>query len=292
MALICKETLWIFLLPSSKEAEERHIYDIAYGTGCLLSLGIKTDDIYVFIDNIAIDKAQGCFERLSLTFPKHIYTTNDLSSLLEHNVHKNAVVFVTGHGSPNGLDAPHPMQPYNIYRIFHMAKNMEQAVFFFGQCYAGIFNYMPISAHLGLSDAYCKRITAIGATGLFSSISSTVIIGKAKWNANIFLMAIYTWLLKQYDIDGDGKPSVMDAFKFASIETNERLREIKLSETMQSIIEQATLQQSLVELKTTGGKASDDKMLEIQALCKRLEIRYIEQTPWVLNAQVAMSTVF
>lgn len=291
MGLIDDNTLWVFLLPSSHEAEERHIYDIAFGAGCLLSRGVKYDDIVIVIDNVSITKTAQCFSRFTLPTPNHIYTTSELSALLEYNTHKNAVVFVTGHGSPDGLDAPFPMKPYSVYKMFHTARNMKQAVFFFGQCYAGIFNHMPISSHLGLVDVHCKRITAVGGTGLFPSMSIPITVNSVQWSANVFLSSVYLWILKPRDIDGDNKLSVMDAFKFAAIETNERLREVKLSENVQSIIEQVTLLQSLEKLKTSNN-VQDEVRLEIQALQKRLEIRYIEQEPWVLNAQVAMNTVF
>ena len=36
----------------------------------------------------------------------------------------------------------------------------------------------------------------------------------------------------------------------------------------------------------------DNIQLEIQALEKMLEIRYVMQEPWILNASIAMSTMF
>lgn len=291
MGLINDNTLWVFLLPSSHEAEERHIYDVVFGVCCLLSRGVKRDDILIVIDNASIDKIAACFSCFKLP-PFAIYTTNDLPALLAHNTHKNAVVFVTGHGSPSGLDAPLPIKPYNIYKVFHTAKDMKLSVFIFGQCYAGVFNHIPLATHMGLPNVRRRHMVAIGGTGLFPSISASIKANGVTWNANIFLASIYLWIQNPRDIDGDNQLTVMDAFKSATINTNDCLRKIKLSENMQSILEQASLQRLLTEASTSDDKASAEKELEIQALQKRLEIRYIEQTPWVLNAPVAMSTVF
>ena len=57
----------------------------------------------------------------------------------------------------------------------------------------------------------------------------------------LFKMYIFNWLLTDKDIDGDGKLSVMDSFKFASIYTNEALKDIKKKNNLQSIIEQSNL---------------------------------------------------
>lgn len=92
MGLLSNRTHRFFILPSSTEAEERHIHDIAFGVKILLYKGIDYNDISVIIDH-----------------------------------------------------AP---------------------------CYAGIFNQMPLSTHLGLSKNPKCQMVAVGGTGLFSSVSA------------------------------------------------------------------------------------------------------------------------
>ena len=107
-------------------------------------------------------------------------------------------------------------------------------------------------------------------------------------------MYIFNWLLTDKDIDGDGKLSVMDSFKFASIYTNEALKDIKKKNNLQSIIEQSNLMSCIDKLHSEDipQEEKDNIQLEILALEKMLEIRYVMQEPWILNASIAMSTVF
>ena len=294
MGLLSNRTHWFFILPSSTEAEERHIHDIAFGVKILLYKDIDYNDISVIIDHAPNIKIQMAFSALNVPLPKKIYNTSEIDTLLVNNTYKNAVVFITGHGSPDGLDSSPPIKPYSFYCKFQTAEHFKRVVFYFGQCYAGIFNQMPLSTHLGLSKNPKCQMVAIGGTGLFSSVSAPLTVNNITWSANIFLMYIFNWLLTDKDIDGDGKLSVMDSFKFASIYTNEALKDIKKKNNLQSIIEQSNLMSCIDKLHSEDipQEEKDNIQLEILALEKMLEIRYVMQEPWILNASIAMSTVF
>ena len=217
MGLIDESIRWFFLLPSSKEVEERHVYDVAFGIRILLAKKIQYKDIAVFIDRYVKDKVELVFSKLGIYLPSKIYSTSELEFCLENNVYKNAVVFVTGHGSENGLDSVPSITPYKLYEKFQSTINFRRVVFYFGQCYAGIFNYMPLSTHLGLNKNTKCNMVAIGSTGLSTSISIPISIpvgtNEVKWVANIFLFYILHSILYNRDIDGDGKFTVMDSFK-------------------------------------------------------------------------------
>lgn len=295
MGLISKNTRWFFILPSSKEAEERHIYDVAFGIKVLLSKGIDYTKISVIIDNYSKVKLIAVFSQFALEIPNKIYKLSDLPNILENNKSKNGVVFVTGHGSPEGLDSAPPMKPFPLYKQFQTTKNFKRVIFYFGQCYAGIFNQMPLSTRLGLNIKSKCSMVAIGSTGLFSSISYPITINNSIcWSANVFLSSVFSWISTSNDIDGDEKLSVMDSFKSASISTNETLISIKKKDNISSLMQQAQLVKCIEKLQSKD-ISSDDKnniILEIQALEKMLEIRYITQEPWILNASVAMNTEF
>ena len=297
MGLIDDSTRWFFMLPSSKEAEVRHIYDIAFGARCLLSKGITYESIVFIIDNYSKAKIDTVFANLELQTPLKIYKSNQIDEILENNSYKNAVVFITGHGSPSGLDSENPIKPYPLYKKFQTAPTFRRVVFFLGQCYAGIFNQMPLSSHLGLKkeehNSRCN-IVAIGATGLYSSISTTMQLKDIKWSANIFLMYIFNWIMNPLDVDGDGNFSVMDSFKYATIRTNEALIDIKKQDNLQTLIQQSSLQSCVERLckDTITEDEKNDLMLQIEALEKMLKIRYITQEPWILNTQIAMNTNF
>ncbi len=295
MGLIEGNTRWFFMLPSSQEAEERHIYDIAFGVKCLISKGISYSSIVYIIDNSSPSKINAVFSKMNLEPPSVIYKSNQLDDILENNSYKNAVVFITGHGSPEGLDSQNPIKPYTLYKKFQVTSNFRRVVFYLGQCYSGIFNKMPLSTHLGLKKGehnnHCN-IVAIGSTGLFSSISAPITINNVTWSANIFLIYVFNWIMNPTDIDGDGSYSVMDSFKSATILTNEALIDIKKHDNMQSLIQQSQLFTCVEKLKsdTVAEDEKNNLMLEIQALEKMLKIRYIIQEPWILNSHIAIDT--
>lgn len=297
MGLIGNNTRWFFILPSSQEAEERHIYDIAFGIKCLLSKGIDYSSISVLIDHASTSKIEAVFSKMQLQTPAKIYTTDQIDELLTGNTYKNAVVFITGHGSPKGLDTTNPIKPYSLYYRFQTTPNFKRVIIYLGQCYAGIFNQMPLSSHLGLKSEEMNKncsIVAIGSTGLFSSISSPITVGNVRWSANIFLTYVFNWLMKPTDIDGDGCYSVMDSFKAATIYTNETLIDLKKKDNFESLLQQSQLATCIDKLKdaTIPEDEKNNLLLEIQALEKMLQIRYINQEPWILNAHIAMSTSF
>ena len=105
---------------------------------------------------------------------------------------------------------------------------------------------------------------------------------------------IFSWITNPIDIDGDGKLSVMDSFKYAAINTNLALAEIKKKDNFQSIVEQSILIKCLKKMQDDKIPEEDKNnlFLERQSLEKILETRYIIQEPWILNAPIAMNTDF
>lgn len=142
MGLISNQTHWFFILPSSTEAEERHIYDIAFGVKILLHKKINYKNISIVMDNAPVIKVEMVFSSLKVPVPSQVYNTKEIDTLLDHNTYKNAVVFITGHGSPNGLDAYPPIKPYSLYYKFQTADYFKRVVFYFGQCLL-YFNILP-----------------------------------------------------------------------------------------------------------------------------------------------------
>lgn len=293
MELNIKNTRWFFLLPSSNEPEERHIYDVALGIKVLLNMSVAKELISVCIDNPPFQKIGNVFDSLSLELPERIFQTKDIDGILQNNRSKKAVVFINGHGSPYGLDATPPIKPFELYKKFQTAPNLNRVIFFFGQCYAGIFDKMPLSTHLGLENCGKCKMMAVGATGLYSSFSTPCNNGNAVWSGNIFLASIFEWLMKKQDIDGDGVFTVMDAFKFAAIRTNEELKNLKKEYALQSISDRITLQSLIERLQSHETPDFEKANLElmIQALEKKFEYRYIIQDPWILNAAEAVKTI-
>lgn len=292
MGLISNHTRWIFILPSPHliKTEERHIQDIAFGVHCLLKKGIKQSNIDIFIDNNISSVTDYILTLFNVPLSIPVLPTNSIKSIMGTNKKRNAVVFITGHGSPEGMVHDIPIKPFEFYDIFQTAPNLKKTVFYFGQCYAGIFNYMPLSTHLNHSDKHMNNMVAIGATGLFPSISYRYDLNKnVFWTANIFLLNIFKWILNMVDVDGDHKYSIMDSFKYASIITNETIQQIKKDNTLESMIEVETL---LEKIKTAEDRKSLSLELEIESIDKKMSFMNAIQESWILNTPVAMTTEF
>lgn len=290
MGLISNKTRWIFILPSAKtvKTEERHIQDIAFGVKCLLKKGIAPYNIDIFIDNNIPAVTEYCFSTFSVPMPKEIFETSQLEGVLKKNKKHNAVVFITGHGSPKGMFNDIPIKPYSFYDMFQTAPNLKRTIFYFGQCYAGIFNYMPLSSHLNHHDKHMNNMVAIGATGLFPSYSHlTQLSDSVSWTGNLFLINVFNWILHNDDVDGDNKYSVMDSFKYASVKTNEAILEMKKENTLDSII---GIEQLLLKIRNQESTLSTE--IEIETIDNKLSIMNAVQEAWILNAPIAMTTEY
>ena len=295
MGLIKENTRWFFLLPSSCEVEERHVYDVAFGIRVLLAKRIQYNNVSVLIDNYSKNKVEMVFSKMGIPLPDKIYSTTELGICLENNTYENAVVFVTGHGSENGLDSNPPITPYILYEKFQSTINFKRVVFYFGQCYAGIFDYMPLSTHLGLNENAKCDMVAIGSTGLSTSISIPIEISKIRWVANIFLLYVFCSILNNKDVDGDGKFTVMDSFKVATIKTNRYLKNHRKQNYAKSLTQYFIYASDIKDLKPKDISDNNDDNLYLQKLALEKALRtfdFIDQIPWILNEPIAMSTEF
>lgn len=295
MGLISGNTRWIFVLPSVDKTEERFIQDIAFGVRCLLKKGIDYSNITIFIDNNLKNVTEYCFSYFGVPAPDVVYETNQIEEVMKTNTYKYAVVFVTGHGSSEGMASSVAIKPFPFYMAFQKAPKLKKTVFYLGQCYAGIFNYMPLTQHLNIDGKHLNNMVAIGATGLYPSISSTTQLNaNCSWDANIFLLNVFKWISLLVDVDGDSKVTVMDSFKYASVESNKYFTKRKKENTFSSIIE---IEQVVTELKQRPiGTLSDQERLsleiETEAIDTKLLVNSFDQDSWILNAAVAMNTEY
>lgn len=297
MGLLSDNTRWIFLLPNPTfhKIDERHIQDIAFGVKCLLKAGVDYKNINIFIDNVSKILTDYIFSYFEIKSPDMIFPTSELKNVMAGNKKKNAVVFVTGHGSEEGMFTDVPIKPYKLYKIFLESPCLKNTVFYFGQCYAGIFNFMPLTKHLNMHGKFSNDIVAIGATGFESSVSIRQQLPNEKvYDANIFLLNVYKWILEKKDIDGDGHLSVMDSFKYATIEVNKQLHNSEKQNLLQTVVSIETLLRTLQEKdKSTLSKEERLKFeLEEKTLQDSLEFYHINQQSWILSEETAMSVMF
>jgi hypothetical protein len=140
----------------------------------------------------------------------------------------------------------------------------------------------------------------VGATNLFNSISQfmplTLLRGVFEWHANLFLVYLFDWIAHPKDIDGDGKCTVTDSYKYASANTNIVYKNIKVSQSNQFelMFDLYSIRNRLEEAKKAK-KIKEADRLEFILLAKTseyeqiLDIQFNHQESWILNAIPALN---
>ncbi len=292
MGLILENTCWLFLLPSSSAAEQRHIFDIAFGVRVLLNKKIPLENIVLLIDGCTNSLLVATFALMGISVPEKIFPTTHYHQLLKDNVYENVVVFVTGHGSIEGIDSVEPIKPYAFYQALKTAPNLKKSVVYFGQCEDGVYNDISLKTNSeGLNNS---RIVAIGASGFHNSLSSPSIIPNGMWSANIFLARLFSWIQDPIDIDGDGKFSVIDSYKYASIWTYADCKRIEHDYEIKDAKAKFALSvlKEEIEEKRKHGTLTADQELQKKALETTISNLSFDQVPWILNADAGMDIFY
>ncbi|EMB20017.1 hypothetical protein [Treponema denticola] len=292
MGLIKGNTHWIFLLASSQEPEDRHIYDVIFGIVKLLHVGVCANDITVVIDT----KRIGILQAFSSFQYKKIYKSIELTDIFQNNKHETIVLFANGHGNPTGLDSEPVIKPYHLFSNLQNANNLKKGIVFLGQCFAGVFNYMPVKS-FEKDGKILPPLVVIGGTGLYPSISSHWVFDKPHqdtWAVNIFFYYLFQWIIDPVDIDGDGRYGLIDAYKFIGCSITDFCNYQKRIDHIKTIEEEQELAKAIELLKTETSSEKDKSALElkIQSLEQMLLLRYNHQEVWILNVFDAMDIYF
>lgn len=284
MGILEENTKWVLFLGASGEPEERHILDLAYGLFCLEAAGVKPEDVAVYIDG----KNRAFIKGLLLSgtrFSYPVQETRDFFSDQKTNSHKNIVIFVTGHGSIEGIEASPVVSPYLLISTLKSSPGLEKAVVYLGQCLAGVFNFVGA----GRKKPDEADIVLIGATNLHNSLSSPTqehFGGKdLTWVANLFLLHVFKWIMEPVDVDGDDKKTVIDSYKYAGVMSNAVNRDIKIN----SFVRSFDLHEKWEGAKKKhAGSGTLQSTLELQAAQasyqNELVVRYTHQECWILNS--------
>lgn len=288
MGLINGNTRWVLFLPSQAQAESRHVQDLAFGVMCLEQAGVSCSNINIYVDGTdrtSIDN----FIKSGTTSSFTVKPSKDFFTDQANNTHENLVMFITGHGGLEGLDATPPITPYQLLDGIKSSPNLKQAVVYLGQCYAGIFNYIGAGSKQLKTGAKDPNVIFIGATNLHESLSHStsenLATGPQNWPANLFLLFSFKWFLTPMDIDGDGKYTIIDSYKFAGAMSNMVNKELKA---------QAFPKTHHLQQKWESAKAAHEQhptpttLTNLEAAAtlykKHLEIMYVHQECWILNA--------
>ena len=305
MGLFNEKTHWIFLLScANNEPEERHIQDIVFGVSCLQTKNIKKQNVTIIIDSNAEIKDSNWYVYLKSRYS--INSIRDMNSLAENNSYDNLVLFVTGHGGIEGIPTNPSISPFILLEWLKHTKGLKRSVVYLGQCYAGIFNYMPVWQEKDeLGEVISPEIVIIGATSLFSSISSSMTeevhqgkdLVEMTWIANLFLYYIFYWLKEPFDVDGDGKYTVADSYKFSGAHTNNYLvsSKCKIFHELINISNRIREIDKTLNIEKDVGKLLIFKMLKNikeRDFLQKSDIHFTHQEPWILNSIPAQSIEF
>lgn len=277
---------FVFIAISSKPNEdlqdkERFIKDIFHSIYVLQEIGVPGKNITIVSDWDSLDWENNGFKPLVPTLPK------DACTKIQSIDAENLFVISSCHGGLFGIGGPVSIRPFDLVEAIKTNDKIENCLVFFGQCYAGVFNYTNVSDEK-------KRIVYIGATGMRSGISSYMKwdIGASKsieWIANIAVFYMFEWLQTPVDVDNDGNYSIMDLYKYVSYKTNNKTEEIEKRETKNFLQTQIDF-----EIKKILNKDSGTILAMLDAEANQALMRYIipHQDCWILNAIPASTMCF
>lgn len=288
MGLVKNNTKWVLFLSASGEPEERHVLDLAFGLKCLEVAGVSQADISIYIDG----KDRQLISQLitnGSSNPPSIKESKDFPSDQTKNAHENMVMFVTGHGGIEGIDAPKPITPYALLQQIKGAPSLKQAVLYLGQCHAGVFNYIGAGRRLAAAEGSEPELIIVGATNLHNSLSAStqeaLVNGPVNWIANLFLLHVFKWISNPMDIDGDGRTTVIDSYKYAGAMSNGANKNIKI----QSFVRSLELHPKWIAAQSAyQSNPNSQTQLTMDALQTQyeavLDAQYTHQECWILNA--------
>ncbi|MNZ85493.1 hypothetical protein D3C78_1042860 [compost metagenome] len=292
MSLINGSTRWVLFLGSGGQSEDRHILDLAFGLQCLESAGVNLSNIFIYVDG----PNRTLISQLISNGSKNPPTTKETAyffSDLDTNDHENLVMFITGHGGIDGIEAPTPITPYALLGRIKSTPKLKHAIIYLGQCHAGIFNYIGA----GRKNKDEPEVILVGATNLHESISSntkeSLASGDASWIANIFLLHLFKWISNPVDVDGDGRRTVIDSYKYAGALSNNSSKSMKMGTFINSFDLHRKWETAKEDYKKSPSlqaqlnlQAAEDQYAQI------LGVRYIHQECWILNAIPAQHIEF
>ncbi len=298
MSLLTQRTKWVLFL-SDPKPEVRHILDLVFGLMCLERAGISHDDISLYIDGPTQEVSS--FLTLGSTYPYQVKASEMFFTEANQNSHENLVMFITGHGSPQGIHGVTPITPNKLISTIKDMPSLNNAIVYLGQCYAGLFNYVNAGRGGGGANKGAEVIF-IGATNLHESLSHSTtenfLTESIPWPANLFLLHVFKWITSPIDVDGDGRITVMDSYKYAGVYSNMLNKQSKTKGFKRMI----DLHQDYKRCESIAGAPTGDwdkdtaSMLELQAANERyqrtLDVHYVHQECWILNSYPAQRITF
>ena len=128
-----------------------------------------------------------------------------------------------------------------------------------------------------------KDIVYIGATDINTRFSC--MLDGCGWYANISVMALFEWIEKPRDVDGDGMYSITDLYKFVSCFTNNVTNQIEKIQTSHLIDASVSLKIEEMRLSASEGHFMSKIIRDAIEIIKNYTVPH--QNTWMLNAIAA-----
>lgn len=207
-------------------------------------------------------------------------------------------MFVSGHGSPYGMDGAQPITPNRLLNALKNTHNLNNVIVYLGQCFAGTFNYV----NAGRGNGTGPEIIIAGATNLHESLSLSTtekfLLIEFPWYANVFLLHVFKWMSRPFDVDGDGAYTIMDSYKHAGMWSNYSNKQYKTNGFMKIIDEYNEYKRlkAIADHDSGNDDINADNALNSKAkyeiYINQLDLHYIHQECWILNSRPAQSIEF
>lgn len=277
---------FIFIAISSGSSEstvdiERFIKDVFHCVYILQKIGVKGDNITIISDWEETEWISNGFDSFSPIPPSELY---DIIQSVEI---ENLFIITCCHGGLNGIGGPNCIKPNELISSIKQNGHIQNCLVFFGQCYAGVFNYTNVNDEN-------KKIVYIGATGMRSGISSFTKwdispTNPLQWIANISVFYMFEWFENPVDVDNDGNYSIMDLYKYVSYQTNRKTEDIEKEQTNSFVKTKIDLELLKIRVKDT---ATMLPLLDAHANFAKSRYLIPHQDCWILNAIPASSMFF
>lgn len=268
-------------IPENENDKERFIKDVFHGVYVLQKIGVAGNRISIISDWKSSDWTSRNFPPFNPISPKNAY------SHIESINAEHLFVISCCHGGLSGIGVVDGIKPNNLIAAIKKNTNITNCLVFFGQCYAGVFNYTNVSDDM-------KKIVYIGATGMRTGLSTLMKWDinpqlSFSWCANITVYYMFEWLETPIDVDGDGLYSIIDLFKYVSFKTNEKTEIVEKAEEFKFLNTKIATE---IDKRLQSGKS--DVIMELDAQAIDALIQYIipHQDCWILNAIPASNMHF
>lgn len=292
-------THWIFICGvSGDKSPLRHLMDVDFGFKVLKAKGVSVRDISILVDyEPSINETS--YQQYGVSFlsevtTKRIAEFNNVVTETRTDL-ENVAIIILGHGGHHGISSHSELKPVHIVNALNNKQNLVSAFVLFGQCYAGVYNYLNLDKLIDASSKY--KLSFCGAAKFTPSYSHNISFTSINlsWDANYFILQFFLWILQGcVDIDGDDQHNLLDAFKFMSLTSGDKHTKNQVKSYFE--IEPYIKEHEMLKIKSQNGNISNEEKIRLATLNAAIKelVQFISITPesWLLNIDMASEIKF